>query len=133
MVDVYGTFAQQEAVRLVAVDRLALGSLSLSAIGDGSSGSTNRPLSFTMKGEEVGRAVVNYASSEILRIKGMRSSEIQNILGYADSEYIALRENVSLHASVERSRPETPLGIGTRTPEKASTPEASVADLRDGG
>jgi hypothetical protein len=45
---------------------------------------------------EVGRALVNYSSTEIVRIKGLQSTEIGNVLGYADSEYVALRENVSL-------------------------------------
>lgn len=52
---------------------------------------------------EIGRALVNYSSTEILRIKGLQSSEIEGILGYADSEYVALRENVSL-ARVEDGR-----------------------------
>ena len=45
---------------------------------------------------EVGRALVNYSSAEIARIKGLRSNEIVSVLGYADSEYVALRQNVSL-------------------------------------
>jgi len=45
---------------------------------------------------EVGRALVNYSSTEIARIKGLQSTEIGMVLGYADSEYVALRENVSL-------------------------------------
>ena len=34
-------------------------------------------------GEEVGRAIVNYSSAEIARIKGRKSSEIATVLGYA--------------------------------------------------
>jgi glutamate 5-kinase len=49
---------------------------------------------------------VNYSSAEIARIKGVQSSEIHGLLGYADSEYVALRENISL--SVRESRPATP-------------------------
>ena len=45
---------------------------------------------------EVGRALVNYSSTEISRIKGLRSGEIAAVLEYADSEYVALRENISL-------------------------------------
>lgn len=45
---------------------------------------------------EVGRAIVNYSAVEIARIKGLRSDEIGGILGYSDSEYVALRENVAL-------------------------------------
>ena len=136
IVDVEGTFAQQEAVRLVVVDKIPIGSLS--PAGDSSSYAPSGGLyQFVLKerGEEIGRAVVNYSSSEIMRVKGLRSSEIRKVLGYADTEYVAFRENVSLHASAggDKSRPETPTWqtpSGPRTPTKDRTPEASVADLR---
>ena len=175
VVDVAGNFAQQEAVRLVAVDRLSLGSLAGMTASydiddddspqdiDGSFGAANgekassstsqtpsaststtssstahhhstitpsRPLSshhpFHLKGEEIGRAVVNYSSTEIMRIKGLRSSEIASVLGYADSDYVCLRENVGLlgtdkHSGVTsrpESRADTPVQGGSRTPEK---------------
>lgn len=57
-------------------------------------------------GIEVGRALVNYSAAEITRIKGMRSADIIGLLGYADSEYVALRENISFF--VRESRPGTP-------------------------
>lgn len=44
---------------------------------------------------EVGHCRVNYASSEILKIKGLRSSQIESTLGYADSEYVAHRDNIA--------------------------------------
>ncbi|ODV60082.1 glutamate 5-kinase [Ascoidea rubescens DSM 1968] len=44
---------------------------------------------------EVGKARVNYTSSEISKIKGLQSNEIEKVLGYADSEYIAHRENLA--------------------------------------
>ncbi|OSS47631.1 hypothetical protein B5807_07527 [Epicoccum nigrum] len=56
---------------------------------------------------EIGRAVVNYSAAEIRRIKGMHSTQIVRELGYADSEYVAVRENVAFFG-VERSRPATP-------------------------
>jgi glutamate 5-kinase len=137
IVGVEGHFAQQEAVRLVAVDRSAIpvmGSLSpAEGLADSESVGTRngggRPLSLSAgalsmlvaKGEEVGRAVVNYSSAEVARIKGLRSSEIMDVLGYADSEYVAFRENVSL-IGIDKSRPETPTRVqtplGTRTPER---------------
>ncbi|RDL38197.1 Glutamate 5-kinase [Venustampulla echinocandica] len=80
VVDVEGSFSQQEAVRLVVVDRSAIPS-------DGT------PLEGI--GVEVGRALVNYSAAEIMRIKGVKSAEIHGLLGYADSEYVALRENIS--------------------------------------
>jgi len=91
VIDVEGTFAQQEAVRLVVVNRVL-----------GTSGAKlweGVPI-------EVGRALVNYSASEIMRIKGVRSSEITGLLGYADSEYVALRENISFFN--RESRPATP-------------------------
>lgn len=56
---------------------------------------------------EIGRAVVNYSATEIRRIKGLHSTQISEALGYADSEYVALRENIAFFGS-ERSRPTTP-------------------------
>ena len=95
VVDVEGNFAQQEAARLVVVDRIPKSALSPSAtrLWEG-------------QGVEVGRALVNYSAAEIARIKGVQSSEIQGLLGYADSEYVALRENISLF--LKESRPVTP-------------------------
>jgi glutamate 5-kinase len=95
VVDVEGSFAQQEAARLIAVERIPKSTLSPSA--------TKR---WEGHGIEVGRALVNYSSAEIARIKGVQSSEIHGLLGYADSEYVALRENISLF--VRESRPATP-------------------------
>jgi glutamate 5-kinase len=121
VVAVEGVFAQQEAVRLVVVDRHQW---------EGNKDRKERPASMTnsgnlpekneTKGEEIGRAVVNYSSTEIVRIAGIRSSEIQGVLGYADSDYICLRENVSLISS-EREKGDsngrnTPSGL--RTPSK---------------
>ncbi|KAF2475667.1 glutamate 5-kinase [Lindgomyces ingoldianus] len=56
---------------------------------------------------EIGRAVINYSAAEIRRIKGLHSTQIHDALGYADSEYVALRENVAFFG-LERSRPSTP-------------------------
>ncbi|KAI1916238.1 Glutamate 5-kinase [Ophidiomyces ophidiicola] len=97
VVAVEGHFSQQEAVRVVVVERRSASALN----GD-----------FPHHGEEpkeVGRALVNYASAEIALIKGLRSTQIHSVLGYADSEYIALRENISFfHMSGRPSRPGTP-------------------------
>jgi glutamate 5-kinase len=85
IIDVEGSFGQQECVRLCVLP------------------SRDAALS---EAEEVGRALTNYSTSEVKRIKGRRSSQISEVLGYADSEYVAVRENVALHA--EMSRPVTP-------------------------
>lgn len=84
VIDVEGNFAQMEAVRIVVIHRPA---------DDKGFEISNAVKS---QGTEVGRALVNYSGSEICRIKGFGSKEIQNILGYADSEYVARRENIIL-------------------------------------
>lgn len=102
IVDVEGSFAQQEAVRLVVVKQKSLHALiAASNVADAEGVPIDGPP------VEVGRALVNYSAAEISRIKGLRSTEIGGVLGYADSEYVALRENVSLMRKVE-SRPVTP-------------------------
>ncbi|KAJ4421424.1 Glutamate 5-kinase [Neurospora sp. IMI 360204] len=95
VVDVEGFFAQQEAVRLCVVDKRR---------------STPGPDGKMWEGEavEVGRCLTNYASAEIARIKGHQSVEIGQLLGYADSEYVAQRESVSFYNTV--SRPASPVG-----------------------
>ncbi|KAI9742562.1 MAG: hypothetical protein M1818_003702 [Claussenomyces sp. TS43310] len=95
VIDVEGNFAQQEAVRLVVVNRVP----STRRVLQGGALWEGTPI-------EVGRALVNYSAAEIARIKGVRSSEITGLLGYADSEYVALRENISFF--VRESRPATP-------------------------
>ncbi|KAF2746326.1 glutamate 5-kinase [Sporormia fimetaria CBS 119925] len=56
---------------------------------------------------EIGRCVVNYAAKEIKKIMGLHSTQIHDALGYADSEYVAVRENIAFF-DIERSRPSTP-------------------------
>ena len=92
VVDVEGDFSQQECVRVMVLP------------------SRNSPLT---EGEEVGRALVCYSASEIKRIRGVRSSQIADIIGYADSEYVALRESVALFKR-EISRPVTPMNENTK-------------------
>ncbi|OLN93937.1 putative glutamate 5-kinase [Colletotrichum chlorophyti] len=97
ILDVEGNFAQQEAVRLVVVDRLHAPTAGGKLWG-------GTPV-------EVGRALVNYAAPEVMRIIGHQSSEIHSLLGYADSEYVAERQHIRLFN--RESRPVTP------SPEKA--------------
>ena len=131
VVDVEGPFAQQEAVRLVVVKRtgtplnahhpsLPNGSTSTNADDTAervASGVTASQLDETAnpKPVEVGRALVNYSSVEVARIKGLRSADIQGVLGYADSEYVALRENISLVRRGARSGSGSVSGTGTPT------------------
>ncbi|KAF2502128.1 hypothetical protein BU16DRAFT_554201 [Lophium mytilinum] len=57
--------------------------------------------------KEVGRALVNYSAAEIRKIKGLKSTDINEALGYADSSYVALRGNIAFYED-EKSRPVTP-------------------------
>jgi len=56
---------------------------------------------------DVGRALVNYSAAEITRIMGKKSSEIVGILGYADGEYIAHRDNMAFMPKFATSAKET--------------------------
>ena len=76
IVDVAGSFGQHECIRISVLP------------------SKDAKLE---EAEEVGRAIVNYSAAEIKRIGGCRSSQIVEILGYADSEYVALRELSLIH------------------------------------
>jgi len=74
VVGIEGTFSRDEAVTIAVATRDA-----------------ERNITGTT---DVGRALVNYSATEIQRIKGKQSTEIVNILGYADGEYIAHRDNM---------------------------------------
>lgn len=93
VIAVEGHFGQQEAVRLFVVEKRAESAL------DGDF------IFHAQEPTEVGRAIVNYGSLEIDRIKGVRSTHIQAVLGYADSEYVALRENISFFPTSEAASP----------------------------
>ncbi|GAB1320086.1 Glutamate 5-kinase [Madurella fahalii] len=114
VVDVEGVFAQQEAVRLCVVDRKRgpAGYVTPgTAAAGGEDGGGNGRLWEGMA-HEVGRALTNYSSAEIARIKGRQSTEIEGLLGYADSEYVAQRESISFFAGSARgSRPATPVTV----------------------
>lgn len=62
-------------------------SVSLKVINDGDSDLDDAIL--------VGNCRVNYSSIEIDLIKGKQSHEIEGILGFADSEYVAHRDNIA--------------------------------------
>ncbi|PYH76955.1 glutamate 5-kinase [Aspergillus uvarum CBS 121591] len=83
VIGVEGHFSQQEVVRLVVIGKVSPDSLDGEFLHHG------------QEPKEVGRALVNYGSIEIERVKGHRSTQIQTLLGYADSEYVALRENIA--------------------------------------
>jgi glutamate 5-kinase len=103
VVDVEGVFAQQEAVRICVVDRKK----KFHNI-EGVAGEEGGKL-WEGEAREVGRALTNYSSTEIARIKGRQSAEVEGILGYADSEYVAQRESISFFETGKESRPMTPV------------------------
>ena len=107
IVDVEGHFAQQEAVRLVVVNRSTPTAQWPSEVHSNGLDQGGVPVDVALP-MEVGRALVNYSAAEIMRIKGLKSTEIEKVLGYADSDYVAQRENVSLTKREKGSRPVTP-------------------------
>ncbi|KAK9240972.1 Aspartate/glutamate/uridylate kinase [Lipomyces kononenkoae] len=94
VVDVKGTFNASEAVSLVVIDRKALIEAEAKNLGDVELRKAVRT-AVLENGEDVGKAIVNYSSVEIARIMGLKSSEIESLLGYSDSEYIAHRDNLA--------------------------------------
>jgi glutamate 5-kinase len=54
-------------------------------------------------GFESGRAIVNYSAAEIRKIRGYQGKDIGEVLGYADSEYVALRENIAFLNQAEQT------------------------------
>ncbi|KAL1899436.1 Glutamate 5-kinase [Sporothrix stenoceras] len=98
VVDVEGPFTENDAVRIVVVDRKPATDRATPAIATPS---------LVASGTEVGRALVKYSSTEIARIMGHRSRDIQGILGYQTSEYVAQREYISLFRRKD-SRPASP-------------------------
>ncbi|KAJ5733377.1 hypothetical protein N7493_002163 [Penicillium malachiteum] len=108
VIGVEGHFGQQEAVRLVVVDRPSPESLN------------GEFLHHSQEPKEVGRAIVNYGSIEIEHIKGHRSTHIEAVLGYCDSDYVALRHNISFHPDDWNSGPGAP-----ETPSLPASPRKS--------
>ncbi|KAJ8099862.1 Aspartate/glutamate/uridylate kinase [Lipomyces tetrasporus] len=94
VVDVKGTFSASEAVSLVVIDRKTLANAEKDVQGGGDANKAVRA-AILEEGEVVGKAIVNYSSVEIARIMGLKSSEIESLLGYSDSEYIAHRDNLA--------------------------------------
>ncbi|CAI7586590.1 unnamed protein product [Penicillium manginii] len=109
---VEGHFGAHEAVRLVVAERPDPDALN----GDF--------LHHSAEPKEVGRALVNYGSFEIDHIKGRRSSQINDLLGYSDSDYVALHENISFHPEDRHNhRPTTP--VMTPALEEWKSPKSS--------
>lgn len=62
--------------------------------GEFTAGDTVRLL--TPEGRELARGITNYASDEILKITGRRSSEVETILGYKPADEVIHRDNLAL-------------------------------------
>lgn len=117
VVDVEGGFSGHECVRLLVVERRG------EAAVEGDASSSSKKL-WHGEPQDVGRAIVNYSSTEITRIKGHQSKEIEGLLGYADSGYVAEREHVTFFR--RESRPQTPtlpVALGAGTPVRDGVAE----------
>lgn len=78
VIDTEGSFHELECVDLKVGERLPDGALD-----------TSKPT------KTIGRARSNYHSSELNRIKGLQTDQIEDVLGYAGSEYVAHRQNLA--------------------------------------
>lgn len=107
VVDVEGSFQNCESVRLAVVER------SESPGPDGKKW-TGDPV-------EVGRCLVNYAATEVARIKGHQSADIKDLLGYADSEHVAHRNHVCFTQGNFSSVPTTPTASRPPSPTRQSS------------
>ncbi|MEM1366525.1 MAG: glutamate 5-kinase [Cyanobacteria bacterium P01_H01_bin.15] len=63
---------------------------------EGEFGSNEAVLLCTEAGEEIGRGLVNYSDSEIRKIRGHRSENITELLGYAGADTVIHRDNLAL-------------------------------------
>lgn len=52
---------------------------------------------------EVGHCRVNYSSSDIRKIMGLKSRDIERVLGFSDSEYIVHRDNLAFPPHMDAS------------------------------
>lgn len=68
---------------------------------------------------EIGRAIVNYSVNEIKLIAGLKSTEITTVLEYADTDYVAFRDNVALFLDQRSSGLESVGTGGDKDAEKA--------------
>ena len=80
-------FNAQQCVDIVCIDSIA-------SDGDISMEMTNNNQS--VQSMSIGRGIVNYSSTEIQRILGVKSKDIANILGYAETEFVIHRDNLAI-------------------------------------
>ncbi|KAF3938215.1 hypothetical protein ABW19_dt0203883 [Dactylella cylindrospora] len=94
VVDVTGEFHQLEAISFTVVKR---------GVAEGTEG-VPAGKNYKIIAQDVGRALVNYSSAEIAKIKGIRSSDIMKVLDYADTEYISHRDNTAFFPTYEKGK-----------------------------
>lgn len=94
---VEGVFNAQQCVDIVLYEESSNGSGTL-ADSETRRGSVDSESSAPKiaKNNKVGRGIVNYSSAEISRIKGIKSKDINNILGYIETEFVIHRDNIAL-------------------------------------
>ncbi|KAK6358321.1 hypothetical protein TWF730_007668 [Orbilia blumenaviensis] len=107
VVCVRGEFHQLEAVSLTVLKKIP----APDNAGERSPSPPSPPLGepaspvrgYVLVAQDVGRAIVNYSSVEIQRIKGMKSSDIKQALESADTEYISHRDNTAFFPKYDNS------------------------------
>jgi glutamate 5-kinase len=57
-----------------------------------------------MAGTQLAKGLVNYSSSEIRKIMGLKSSRIEQVLGYKDYDEIIHRDNLAVTKEVQKSK-----------------------------
>ncbi|KAK6501593.1 hypothetical protein TWF481_009427 [Arthrobotrys musiformis] len=100
VVHVYGEFHQLEAVSLTVLRKIVPSS-EIDAEAERDDGSP--VIGYAVVARDVGRAIVNYSSAEIQKIRGMKSCDIKSALESADTEYISHRDNTAFFPKFEHS------------------------------
>ncbi|KAJ3413017.1 hypothetical protein HDV05_008608 [Chytridiales sp. JEL 0842] len=88
IVKVVGNFSAQQCIRIMHVKSEAKVEKKSSSPKEANMG--NEDEADFAGAEEIGKGIANYSSVEINRIKGCRSSKIEEVLGYMDSKVIAI-------------------------------------------
>jgi glutamate 5-kinase len=57
-----------------------------------------------MEGTQLAKGLVNYSSVEIRKIMGLKSSRIEQVLGYKDYDEIIHRDNLAVTKEVRKPK-----------------------------
>ncbi|KAK6348261.1 hypothetical protein TWF718_006068 [Orbilia javanica] len=104
VVCVRGEFHQLEAISLTVLRKVPVPQTAGERSPSPASEDRSPVEGYVVVARDVGRAIVNYSSSEIDKIKGMRSKDIKSALESADTEYISHRDNTAFFPKYENSR-----------------------------